>query len=454
MEHSIFNHSFHHGRFAKRASPSGVVVVRCLAGPVDDRESVGLAVHARCCANWSFVKVDGPMKAGACVARGAPFRFELLKQSQRSGARAGILHTPHGTIETPAYVPVGTNGALKFVDHGQSFDAGTRLMFSNTYHLLVHPGADVIERCGGIHAWSGRNAPFITDSGGFQVFSLAPGAVRGELKSRNTKREGSIIQSTEEGVVFSSYRDGTRIELTPESTIVAQKAIGADIIIPLDELPPQGAGMDQNALRRSVEKSMRWEERSLVEHLKNTNSQAMFAVVHGGLDQRLREYSADYLARLPFDGFAIGGSLGRSVEDASQVLQYVMPKLPPAKPVHLLGLADHGMLLMGIQKGVDTFDSCFPTKAARHGTAFLASHGHNGTTYSRLYLRSGKHKDDMRPIDEACTCLCCRNYSRAFVHHLLKQNEAVGLTLVSVHNIHHTHDIVKQMRQGILDGRV
>ena len=240
-------------------------------------------------------------------------------------------------------------------------------MFSNTYHLLVHPGADVIERAGGIHKWSGRDRPFITDSGGFQVFSLSEGKVENELKSRNSSREGTIVKISEEGVIFKSYRDGTKIELSPESTVVAQKKIGADIIIPMDELPPKGTEISSEDLELSVDKSMRWEERSLNEHLKDRKGQAMFSVVHGGLDPRLRLKSANFLKDLDFDGFGIGGSLGRSVSDCKSVLNTIMPVLPPDKPKHLLGLADTGMILMGSQLGIDSFDSCFPTKFRRHG---------------------------------------------------------------------------------------
>ena len=419
-----------------------------------------------CCARYAVVS-DG-MKS-VSKTRDA-FRFEIIKQSSKSQARVGKIYTPHGIVNTPAFVPVGTNATLKAVTHQQAEQIGVELMFSNTYHLLVHPGADVIERAGGIHKWSGRDRPFITDSGGFQVFSLSEGKVENELKSRNSSREGTIVKISEEGVIFKSYRDGTKIELSPESTVVAQKKIGADIIIPMDELPPKGTEISSEDLELSVDKSMRWEERSLNEHLKDRKGQAMFSVVHGGLDPRLRLKSANFLKDLDFDGFGIGGSLGRSVSDCKSVLNTIMPVLPPDKPKHLLGLADTGMILMGSQLGIDSFDSCFPTKLARHGTAFVSNLPFNSNEDSpsdlidnfnalksnnrplneRIYLRSAKHLSDYGPIDPHCNCSTCQKYSRSYITHLLKQNEVVGLQLISIHNIHHTTQLMANIRKLIL----
>ena len=413
---------------------------------------------------------NGVINDGMKPRGGDSFGFEIIKLSSKSKARVGKIHTPHGVINTPTYVPVGTNGVLKAVTHDLAEQAGVELMFSNTYHLLVHPGADVIERAGGIHKWSGRHAPFITDSGGFQVFSLSDGKLENELKSRNNKRKGTIVKISEEGVVFKSYRDGTNIELTPESTVSAQKKIGADIIIPMDELPPIGTNISSEDLEVSVDKSMRWEERSLNEHLKQRRGQAMFSVVHGGLNPRLRLKSANFLKDLDFDGFGIGGSLGRSLSDCEGVLNTVIPVLPPDKPRHLLGLADTSMILMGSQLGIDSFDSCFPTKLARHGTAFVSNlptnnnddspsdlidnfnalRGNNRPMTERIYLRSTKHLSDYGPIDPHCNCITCRNYSRSYITHLLKQNEVVGIQLVSIHNIHHTTQLMANIRNLIL----
>ena len=418
------------------------------------------------------------------------FRFELIKQSLKSNARVGKIYTPHGIINTPTFVPVGTNGTLKGVTHEQADEANVELMFSNTYHLLVHPGPDIIEKAGGIHKWSSRFKPFITDSGGFQIFSLSNGKLENELKSRTTKREGTIVKIDEEGIVFQSYRDGKKISLTPESTIIAQKQIGADIIIPLDELPPLGTNISIDELELSVDKSMRWEKRSLIEHQKNKKDQAIFSVIHGGLDPRLRLKSTQFLKELDFDGYGIGGSLGRNVLDCENVLKVIMPELEIEKPKHLLGLADHQMIRMGVINGIDSFDSCFPTKLARHGTAFVSNinvksrrnmflqdnnesgddgvfdnikstpfeliDGYNNLIKNnlewndRIYLRSTKHLNDYGPIDPFCNCHTCRNYSRSYITHLLKQNEMIGLQLISIHNIHHTTQLMADIRELIL----
>eukprot|EP00943_MAST-04B_sp_MAST-4B-sp1_P005218 g5218.t1 len=348
-------------------------------------------------------------------------------------------------------------------------------MFSNTYHLLVHPGADIIEKAGGIHKWSGRNQPFITDSGGFQIFSLSSGKLENELKSRS-EREGTIEKIDEDGVTFKSYRDGKSIRITPELTVAAQKKIGADIIIPLDELPPIGTSISSDDLELSVDKSMRWEERSLIEHQKDKRNQAMYSVIHGGLDPKLRLKSTNFLKALDFDGFGIGGSLGRTVADCADVLKVIMPELPPEKPKHLLGLADYRTVHAGVKLGVDSFDSCFPTKLARHGTAFVNNvkfdrNGignentvpcglidafnkllkENNVEWShRIYLRSMKHLNDFSPIDSYCGCHTCRNYSRSYITHLLKQHEMIGLQLISIHNIYHTTQMLADMRNLIL----
>eukprot|EP00980_Cylindrotheca_fusiformis_P031381 scaffold26281_cov113-Cylindrotheca_fusiformis.AAC.1 len=303
------------------------------------------------------------------------FHFEILYESKHSQARVGRIHTPHGIIDTPSYVAVATNGALKSsVDFRTADLAGQQLIFSNTYHLLLHPGGSkLIREAGGIHAFTNRrNRPFITDSGGFQVFSLAYGSVQeelaskgkgesggggGELKRRSTNSRASkkntnhhgtgkdTVQVSEEGVTFKSYRDGSPFLLTPESTIQAQKDIGADIIIPLDELPPYH--IDRTKLINSVNRSHRWEARSLQEHLKNVQQQAIYCVIHGGIDHELRTKSIDYLTSLPFDGYAIGGSLGNGKQELKELLDWMMPlfdnltpKRKRSKPRHLLGIAD------------------------------------------------------------------------------------------------------------------
>ncbi|MCB1110268.1 MAG: tRNA-guanine transglycosylase, partial [Chlamydiia bacterium] len=296
-----------------------------------------------------------------------PFKFEVLHQSTKSRARVGRIHTPHGIIDTPNFVAVGTNGTLKALDNAMVNSIGLQLMFCNTYHLLLQPGPEVIAKAGGIHRFIQRKLPIITDSGGFQVFSLAYGSVADELKSKGMKKHGgSVLKITDDGVHFRSYRDGSKVLLTPETSVAAQKAIGADIIIPFDELPPYHIG--DKELKRSLERTHIWEKRSLDAHLKNPQDQAMYAVIHGGINDALREESCHFLSRLPFDGFAIGGSMGKTKEEMVQMLSSLLPKLPPEAPNHLLGIADLPSLESCVPLGIDTFDSSYPTKAARHGT--------------------------------------------------------------------------------------
>lgn len=304
------------------------------------------------------------------------FRFEIVHVSKKSGARVGRIHTPHGVIDTPGFVAVGTNAALKAVDGLWADAEGLQLMFCNTYHLLLHPGPEVVEAAGGLHKFMGRpDRPLITDSGGFQVFSLAYGTVheevnelkRGQGPSKHKATSGTLMKGvSEEGVRFASYRDGSSMLLTPESSVRAQKALGADIILPLDELPPYHIA--QGDLEASLERSHRWEARSLREHLADPRRQAMYGIVHGGVDLALRRRSVDYLAALPFDGFAVGGSMGRDREEMVRLLQGVMPMMPRDKPCHILGIADPATLPRLVPLGCDTFDSCYATRAGRHGT--------------------------------------------------------------------------------------
>lgn len=369
-----------------------------------------------------------------------PFKFELLHTSTQSRARVGRIHTPHGVIDTPNFVAVGTNGTLKALDNAMVSNIGLQLMFCNTYHLLLQPGPEVIEKAGGIHRFINRSLPIITDSGGFQVFSLAYGSVADELKSKGTKKQGgSVMKITDEGVLFRSYRDGRSILLTPESSIATQKSFGADIIIPFDELPPYH--INPQALALSLDRTHRWEKRSLEAHLKHPNGQAMYGVIHGGVDDALREKSCAFLSQLPFDGFAIGGSMGKTKGEMVSMLTSLLPKLPPEAPNHLLGIADLESLAACVPLGIDTFDSSYPTKAARHGTLLTPSGG--------MKISKGKHRDEFMPIQEACSCFTCQNYSRAYLHHLFKAKELTAMTLASIHNLHFMVELMASYRQKI-----
>lgn len=369
------------------------------------------------------------------------FRFELIHRSQKSRARVGRIHTPHGIIETPNFVPVATNAAIKAVDSSMINPIGVQLMFCNTYHLLLHPGPEVVAQAGGLHKFMNRQGPIITDSGGFQVFSLAYGGVAEELKSKGTKKHsGSVLKITEEGVAFRSYRDGEKIVLTPESSVQAQKSLGADIIIPLDELPPYH--MNAQALKRSLDRTHRWEKRSLDEHLKNPRGQAMYSVVHGGIDPVLRAQSCDYLSKLPFDGMAIGGSLGKNIPEMIQMLSMLMPRMPEERPIHLLGIGDLPSIEQAIPLGLDTFDSSYPTRSARHGVLL--------TFQEALKIERITYKTQFEPIDATCPCVACTQYTRAYMHHLFKAHEASAHILATVHNLTFMMRLFGRYRAAIL----
>ena len=373
------------------------------------------------------------------------FRFELIHRSKKSRARVGRIHTPHGVIDTPNFVAVGTNGTLKALDNRMVDSIGLQLMFCNTYHLLLQPGPDVVRRAGGLHRFINRQMPIITDSGGFQVFSLAYGSVADELKSRGAKkRDGHVLKICEEGVHFRSYRDGAKVLLTPESSIQTQKALGADIIIPLDELPPYHIGSEK--LKRSLERTHRWEKRSLEEHLRAPQGQAMYAVVHGGVDPALRKESCDYLSALPFDGFSIGGSLGKTKPEMVEMLSALLPRLPEEKPNHLLGIGDLESLAQCVPLGIDTFDSSYPTRAARHGLLLTAGRG--------IKVEQKDNANHFAPIEADCTCWTCQNYSLAYLHHLFKASELTAYTLATVHNLHFMIELMRKYRAAILEDLV
>lgn len=394
------------------------------------------------------------------------FRFELLHQSTKSQARVGRIHTPHGIIDTPGFVAVATNAALKGVDFRDADDSGQQLTFANTYHLILQPGPDIIREAGGIHKYTGRlDRPFITDSGGFQVFSLAYGSVQEELASQGELKRRSVPESksqqnthslgadavkvTEEGVTFRSYRDGSKFLLTPESTVQAQKDIGADIIIPLDELPPYH--IDRDLLVKSVDRSHRWEARSLQEHLKEVKGQAMYCVVHGGIDKELRTKSVEYLTSLPFDGYAIGGSLGNGRQELKELLEWMMPLFDQGerrlKPRHLLGIADEESIRNAVTRGLDTLDSCYPTRIGRHGTLL--------TRQGPLRIKNGMNSKQYGvKIDAECTCRTCQRYDRAYLWHLYKAHEPLFEQLATLHNIQYMNDMMAQIRQDIMDDKI
>jgi queuine tRNA-ribosyltransferase len=373
------------------------------------------------------------------------FYYEPIYSSKKSRARVGRIHTPHGVIDTPNFVGVGTHGTLKTLDNHLVENIGLQLMFCNTYHLMLQPGTEVVKKAGGLHSFIQRQMPIITDSGGFQVFSLAYGSVASELKGKGQKKQdGLVLKISEEGVVFRSYRDGSKMLLTPETSIGAQKDLGADIIICFDELPPYH--IDPKKLRRSLDRTHRWEKRSLEAHETNPQKQALYAVIHGGVDAELRKISCQYLTSLNFDGFAIGGSLGKTKQEMYAMLKAMMGYLPTDRPNHLLGIGDLESIEMCVPLGIDTFDSSYPTRAARHGV-LLTSKGH-------LKVMKASYAADFGPIEQGCQCPCCEKYSLAYIHHLFKANEITGLTLATIHNLHHMVKLMESYREKILQGQI
>jgi len=368
------------------------------------------------------------------------FKFEVLHASKKSKARVGKIHTPHGEIDTPSFVAVGTNSTIKALDSKLVDELELQLLFCNTYHLMIQPGTDVIKSAGGLHAFMNRRQPIITDSGGFQVFSLAYGGVTSELKSSGQKQvTSSVLKITEEGVLFRSYRNGEKILLTPEVSVQAQKDLGADIIIPFDELPPYHIG--EKAMRASFDRTHRWEKRSVDMHKQSPQGQAMYGVIHGGVDYALREESFRTLQRMDFDGYAIGGSVGKNRLELSGLLHAMSSYLPEKQPVHLLGIGDIPSIDGAIPHGIDTFDSSFPTKAARHGTLLRVG--------GDIRIKNACHEKSYIPIDETCSCYTCKHYSRAYLQHLYKASELTFYTLASIHNIHFMVKLMQDYREKI-----
>ena len=374
-----------------------------------------------------------------------PFRFQLLHTSTKSRARVGRIHTPHGIIDTPGFVAVGTNGSIKGLDNPTVEELGIQLMFCNTYHLMLQPGSKIIKEAGGIHRFINRHQPIITDSGGFQVFSLMYGGIHQELKSQGLKKtDNSVLKINEEGVLFRSYRDGSPVLLTAETSIQAQKDIGADMIVSFDELPP--CHMDPVKLRQSLDRTHRWEKRSLDAHLQNRNNQALYAVVHGGTDLALRKKSCEYLSSLSFDGYAVGGSMGKTREEMVEVIKFVWPQLPTDKPNHLLGIADLPSIEACIPHGVDTFDSAYPTKAARHGLLL--------TKRGRVRIAAGGNASYHRPIEDDCTCSTCQRFTLSYLCHLFKAHELTVYSLATVHNLHFMVQLMAEYRRKIMENEI
>ena len=354
------------------------------------------------------------------------FSFELRAAS--GAARAGLLTTPHGPVETPAFMPVGTAGVVKALTPRDLREVGAQIVLANTYHLMLRPGDDLVARLGGLQRFSGWQGPMLTDSGGYQVFSLS-----------------ALRRLGEEGVEFQSHLDGSRHLLTPERSMEVQKNLGADVIMAFDECAPWPA--PREAVEQAMLRTTRWARRSQDAFARaDDGRQWLFGIVQGGVYDDLREQSARELCALGFSGYAVGGlSVGEPKEDMLRVLDGVGPLLPADRPRYLMGVGTPEDLLEGVARGIDLFDCVLPTRNGRNGQLF--------TRGGRLSIRNARYRDDPRPPEEGCACYTCRTVSRAYLRHLHLANEITGATLMTLHNVHHYLDTLRRMRQSILLGR-
>ncbi len=400
-----------------------------------------------------------------------PHRFAFEVHARRGAARAGTLHTPHGAVATPAFVGVGTQATVKAVDPDVVAATGTQILFANTYHLYLRPGAERVAAHGGLHRFMGWDRPIMTDSGGFQVFSLGasidhgvgkvasifPGADASASGSgpRRLAASGSMVEVGEHEVRFRSHVDGSVHTFTPEISIQVQRALGADVVLAFDECT--SPLHDERYTRASMDRTHRWAERCLVafeaEPARHGYVQALYGVVQGGAFEAPRRESARTIAGLPFGGIAVGGNLGRTHADMHRVLEWTVPELPDALPRHLLGIGDVPSVLAAVARGLDTFDCVAPTRNARNGgaLALLDDDGRPIPNF-RLNLKNARFADDLRPIEEGCGCSTCRRFSRAYLRHLLKADEPLGPQLVTVHNLAFMARFMDEVRAGLRTG--
>ncbi|MCL1790735.1 MAG: tRNA guanosine(34) transglycosylase Tgt [Peptococcaceae bacterium] len=355
------------------------------------------------------------------------FHWELIRKDPASGARAGVLHTPHGCVETPVFMPVGTQATVKGLSPEELEGLGAQIILSNTYHLYLRPGSAVVREAGGLHKFMHWSKPILTDSGGFQVFSL-----------------GDLRKISEEGVAFQSHLDGSAHFLSPEKAIEVQLDLGADIIMAFDECAPYPSTYDY--ISRSMERTLRWLGRCREAKLRyERGASSLFGIVQGGMFAELRRQSA--LATVEFDlpGYAIGGlSVGEPFDVMCEMLDVTTELLPEDKPRYLMGVGTPDYLLAAVRRGVDMFDCVLPTRIARNGSAL--------TREGRLVVRNAAFAEDLRPIEEGCTCYACRNYSRAYIRHLVKAREMFGLRLLSIHNLHFLTSFMRDIRASIISG--
>ena len=352
--------------------------------------------------------------------------YELIKKDEQTGARAGVLHTPHGDFPTPIFMPVGTQASVKAVSPDELRDIGAGIILSNTYHLFLRPGAELIREAGGLHSFMRWDRAILTDSGGFQVFSL-----------------GDLRKISEEGVTFRSHIDGSKKFLSPEISIAVQTALGSDIVMAFDECVPYPA--DHDYAERSLERTLRWAKRCRAAMARS--DQGLFGIVQGGMFKDLRLRSVQALVEMDLPGYAVGGlSVGEPKELMYEILDYTTEHLPPDKPRYLMGVGTPDCLVEGVARGIDMFDCVFPTRVARNGMAM--------TWTGRLVMKNREYTSDFRPLEEDCGCYACRNgFTRAYVRHLVRAGEIFGLRLLSLHNLWFLQEFMRRLRQAIIEER-
>lgn len=355
-----------------------------------------------------------------------PIKYTL--EVKDGNARAGVIETPHGKIETPVFMPVGTQATVKAMTKEELEEINSQIILGNTYHLYLNPGDDLVDDFGGLHKFMRWDRPILTDSGGFQVFSL-----------------GSLRRIKEEGVHFRSHLDGSKHFLSPEKSISIQNNLGSDIMMVLDECPP---GMSSREyLIPSIERTTRWAKRC-IDANKNKDRQGLFAIVQGGIYEDLRDKSFEELSRYDedFAGYALGGlAVGEPREDMYRILEYITPKLPENKPRYLMGVGEPLDMLEAVESGIDMMDCVQPTRIGRHGTVF--------TKYGRLVIKNKAYELDDRPLDEGCDCYACKNYTRGYIRHLFKAKEILGQRLATYHNLHFLIKLMNDSREAIKEGR-
>ncbi len=353
--------------------------------------------------------------------------YELLHECKQTGARRGVIHTPHGDIQTPVFMPVGTQATVKSMTPEELKEVNAQIILSNTYHLFLRPGHKLVEEAGGLHKFMNWDRPILTDSGGFQVFSL-----------------GQLRKITEEGVEFQSHLDGSKKFLSPEKAMEVENSLGADIIMAFDECCQYPSTYEYT--KQSMERTTRWAERCKMAH-NNTEKQGLFGIIQGGFYKDLRKKSTEDLIEMDFPGYAIGGiSVGEPKEKFLEILQYTAPLMPKNKPRYLMGVGTPDYLIEAAMAGIDMCDCVLPTRIARHGTA-LTSNG-------KIVVRNATYEKDFGPLDEECDCYACKNYTRAYIHHLVRTNEILGIRLLSIHNIKFLTNLMDKVRIEIENDRL